>query len=371
MSHRTILTTLAVGLAFAIAGGLEDNANAKLPIVLKDQGSFMVGGTVIETPGTFDPSVFPSPPDGQTFHGDHAYVQFQIPPDARDLPLVMWHGGGQSSKTWETTPDGRDGYQNIFVRRGFATYILDQPRRGRAGNSTERTTLTPTTQDQFLFNVFRLGIWPNFFPGVQFPQDEESLNQFFRQTTPDTGPVDIQLDSMVVAKLFNKIGEAVLITHSDSGSRGWFTRIKNQNVKGIVSYEPVQFVFPEGKDLPPPILGSVPQFEVPLVDFEKLTQIPIQLVYGDNIPDEPTGTNIALDVWVDALDAARLFVDTVNAHGGNAELLVLPYVGVFGNTHFPFSDLNNQQIADLLSAYLKEKGLDKRRHKQNEKHAMH
>jgi hypothetical protein len=66
----------------------------------------MVGGTVITNPGTFDPN---NPtPEGQTFHGDHAYVQFQIPPNKRDLPLVMWHGFLQFSKTWESTPDGRE-----------------------------------------------------------------------------------------------------------------------------------------------------------------------------------------------------------------------------------------------------------------------
>ena len=60
---------------------------------------------------------------------------------ARRLPLVMWHGAGQSAKTWETTPDGREGYQNIFLRRGFAVYLLDQPRRGKAGRSAVAGTV--------------------------------------------------------------------------------------------------------------------------------------------------------------------------------------------------------------------------------------
>src|SRR5690349_6450123 len=76
-------------------------------IVLKDQGSFTVGGGVVTNPGTFDPIKLT--PDGQTIHGDFAYVQYQIPRNPRKYPLVMWHGGGQMAKTWETTPDGRDG----------------------------------------------------------------------------------------------------------------------------------------------------------------------------------------------------------------------------------------------------------------------
>ena len=71
-------------------------------------------------------------PQGQTFHGDHAYVFYQIPVGARGYPLVFLHGAGQSKKTWESTPDGREGFQNIFLRRDFAVYLLDQPRRGAA-----------------------------------------------------------------------------------------------------------------------------------------------------------------------------------------------------------------------------------------------
>lgn len=77
------------------------------PLVIEQQGSFAVGGTVITNPGTFDP--YKPTPEGQTFHGDHAYVFYQIPVNAKKYPLIMWHGIGQFSKTWETTPDaGRD-----------------------------------------------------------------------------------------------------------------------------------------------------------------------------------------------------------------------------------------------------------------------
>jgi hypothetical protein len=48
---------------------------------------------------------------------DHAYVFYQIPVNARKFPLVLWHGFGQFSKTWETTPDGREGFQNILLRQ--------------------------------------------------------------------------------------------------------------------------------------------------------------------------------------------------------------------------------------------------------------
>jgi hypothetical protein len=334
------------------------------PILLKDQGSFMVGGTVVTNPGTFDPIALT--PDGHAIHGDHAYVQYQVPVNARKLPLVMWHGGGQFSKTWETTPDGRDGFQNIFLRRGFSTYILDQPRRGRAGFGTVGTTISPVPGpgplgEQAIFIRFRIGMWPNYFPGVQFSHDPEALNQWWRQQTPDTGPSPTDVETDAVAKLFDKIGPAVLISHSASGILGWVTRTKSANVKAIVSYEPVACAFPQN-ELPaaiPTSGGDVAGTPIPLDDFLKLTKIPIQVVYGDNIPSSPNLQG-GLDLWRGRRDMAQLFVNAVNAHGGDAELVRLPDIGIHGNMHFAMSDLNNVQIADLLSAYLHRKGLDSR-----------
>jgi hypothetical protein len=332
---------------------------SQAPLVIAKQGSFLVGGTVTTNAGTFDPN---NPtPAGQTVHGDHAYVQYQIPVDARPLPMVMWHGGGQFSKTWETTPDGRDGYQNIFLRRGWSVYLVDQPRRGRAGRSTVGTTIDPVAGEQALFAAFRLGVWPNLFPGVQFSRDPEALNQYFRQQTPNTGPADNEVVSAAIAALFDKIGPAVLLTHSASGGPGWLTRIKSANVKAIVSYEPAQFMFPEG-EVPAPIVtpkGTNTPVSVSAADFKKLTEIPIQIIYGDNIPTE-TSAIPGLDAWYRSSRMAKLFVDAVNAHGGHAQLVMLPDVGLKGNTHFAFSDLNNVQVADLLSSYLSKNGLDRR-----------
>ncbi len=92
----------------------------------------------------------------------------------------MWHGIGQFSKTWETTPDGREGFQNIFLRRRFPVYLIDQPRRGNAGRSTVAATITPTPDEQGWFGTFRVGIWPDYFEGVQFSRDSATLNQYFR-----------------------------------------------------------------------------------------------------------------------------------------------------------------------------------------------
>lgn len=43
---------------------------------------------------------------------------------------------------------------------------------------------------------------------------------------------------------------------------------------------------------------------------------------------------------------------------GDATLVHLPEFGIYGNTHFLFAERNNLALADLLSAWLKQKGLD-------------
>ena len=97
---------------------------------------------------------------------------------------------------------------------------------------------------------------------------------------------------------------------------------------------------------------------MPLSDFLKLTRLPIVVYYGDNFPVTPT-TERGQDNWRVRLAMARLWVDAVNRHGGDARLVHLPELGIRGNTHFPMSDLNNVQIADLVSAFLAEKKLDR------------
>jgi hypothetical protein len=337
------------------------------PLIIQEQGSFAVGGTVVTAPGTFDPirhSAF-NPSDqsvaGQTLHGDHAYVFYQVPANARRLPLVMWHGHGQSAKTWETTPDGREGFQNIFLRRRFAVYLVDQPRRGRASRSTVPMNLTAAPDEQLWFGIFRLGVWPNLFPGVQFAQQPQAREQFFRQMVPNTGPFDMEVSSAAVSALFDKIGPGILVTHSQSGGLGWRTAIKNRNVRAVVSYEPgSNFPFPEG-EAPATVTytggGTVRPVSVPLADFVPLTKIPIVIYYGDNIPEKPV-VEPGPDQWRAFMGMARLWRDAVNRRGGDVTLVHLPEKGLRGNTHFPMSDLNNVQVADLLSQYLTERKLD-------------
>lgn len=362
-AHQRFAAFLFTAGALFAAGGMaaaEPAPGAHAPILIQEQGSFAAGGGVVPAAEPYNP--YKPAPEGQTLHGDHASVFYQIPVNARELPLVFLHGAGQSARTWQSTPDGREGFQNIFLRRGFGVYLLDQPRRGDAGRSTVAADIPAEPDEQAWYGQFRVGLWPDVFANSQFPRGDDALNQYFRQMTPNTGPYDADVISDAVAAVFDKTGPGILVTHSQGGGPGWLTAMKSSNVRAVVAYEPgSNFIFPQG-EAPAPIpnagfFGPVKAGEAPLDDFMALTRVPIIIYYGDNIPARPT-RQPHQDYWRACLRMARMWVDAVNRHGGDASLVHLPERGITGNTHFPFSDVNNMDVADLLSQWLREKGLD-------------
>ena len=358
MNVPRALLAVAIAMTPLLTGCATTRNSVSGPLTILAQGSFAVGGTVLQTPGAYDNNKPTAA--GQSFHGDHLYAFYQVPQNPRALPIVMLHGAHQSARSWETTSDGREGFQTLFLRRGFPVYLVDQPRRGRAGNSTVATTTEPTPYDQLFFDQFRIGKWPAYFDNVQFDRKPEALDQFLRSVTPNTGPYDAGVISDAMSALFTKTGPAILFTHSQGGGPGWLTAIKNPNVKGIVALEPGSgFIFAQGELAPamPSAAGTLAPEEVSLADFQKLTRIPIVIYYGDNFSVQPT-TERGQDNWRVRLAMARLWVDAINKHGGDARLVHLPEIGIRGNTHFLMSDLNNVEIADLISRFLAEKKLD-------------
>ena len=202
------LNAVFLGISALLMGS---GAAAFDPITIVDQQSFAAGGKVETAPGTFEAN---RPTEaGQSIHGDHAYFFCQKPADAKPLAMTFLHGAMQFSKTWETTPDGREGFQTIFLRKGWQTCVVDQPRRGNAGRALADAEIKAAKNDQTLFGMFRLGLWPKFYDGVAFKQDAAVLDQFFRQVTPNIGPFDAEIAAAGVAAGLEKTGPTVLVTH--------------------------------------------------------------------------------------------------------------------------------------------------------------
>jgi pimeloyl-ACP methyl ester carboxylesterase len=342
------------------------------PITIAQQGSFFVGGKAVQAPGTYDPTQGTASTDpGQTFWMDQMYVQYQIPQNARKYPLILVHGGSGTGRVWETTPDGREGFQTLMLRRGFPVYIVDFPRRGRAGypsfngpfgtlaGTAVVANRTGQAGKEYAWSRWRLGPkYPEVFPVQQFPMN--AVDSFLQHLVPTVSD-DREIITDALIKLLDKIGPAILVTHSQSGLFGWLAGARSPHVKGIVSYEP-GFVF-EKSALPPPIplyKGSQPSgTPVTPAEFANLARIPLQVVYGDNIPKQPIPDLVA-DGRRAQVVTSVMFAAALNKQCGNASVLHLPDVGLFGNSHFMFSDLNNLQVADQLSRFLNLKGLDGR-----------
>ena len=282
------------------------------------------------------------------------------PPLGSPAESPVWPGHGQSAKTWETIPDGREGFQNIFLRRRFPVYVIDQPRRRRAARGTQPINITATPDEQLWFGIFRLGPWPDFYPAVQFSREPEALNQFFRQMVPNTGPYDVQVNT---GRCFGAIQQD-RAGHSrhplTEGCAGLAYGNQEQECPcHRLLRARLRLSFPRGEAPPPMTLGGrrLNAVTVPQTEFLLLTKIPIIIYYGDNIPEKPS-LNPGQEQWRIFFEMAKRWRDVVNRHGGDVTLVHLPEIGIRGNTHFPMSDLNNVQIADQLSKFLKKKGLD-------------
>jgi len=271
----------------------------------------------------------------------------------RRINLVMWHSAAATA--WLNRWDGGEGYQSIFLRRGYPVYIWDGPHVGRANWGCTPNTYEPGSgRDQQNFVAWRFGEqYPNWFKGVQFPtKNPEAWNQASRARYLEFDTIEnAQLQSDAAAKLMDRIGPSVALTNSAGGMRALLTALKTNNIAGIVMYENVGYLYPKGEGPGVPTTGFGP-IEVPLEEFKKLTKVPMQVVWGDNVDKSAN--------YSERLKHSRLFVETVNKYGGKATVLMLPEAGLKGNTHIPFADMNNVAVADLLSKFLAENGLDKR-----------
>lgn len=361
MKGKYFLSIGYISLALCL-GACSNIQNGQDPIMIQEQGSFTAGGTVTGDTTNFNP--YNPKSSAMTIHGDHATVFYQIPANAHKLPLVFLHGAGQSMRTWQTTPDGRDGLQNILLRNKYAVYLVDQPRRGQSGRTANVTEISSKGDDQLWYDQFRIGLYPERYKGSQFADGPEALDNFFRQMTPNTGPFDSSIIASALGKVFDKLDNGgILVSHSQGGGPGFLTAMKNKNVKAVISYEPGSaFPFPKG-EAPKPLknngfFGDVGVIEVSLNDFMELTKKPIVIYYGDYIPKHSTD-NPYQDFWRAVLIQANAFVDKVNEYGGNAKVVHLPDLGIYGNTHFLFSDKNNQEVIKLMFDFLQENNLDK------------
>ena len=336
------------------SGSQFTETNSSDALMIADQGIFSAGGTVITSDGTFDVANYYTSREGSTSHVDHANVFYQIPEEDTELPMVFLHGYGQSRMGWMTTPDGREGWSDMFLRKGHSVWLIDQPRRGEAGQTSVAGTMTTEPSDQTWYTQFRIGTYLDdaftYNEGSQFPTGEDTLDQFFRQMTPDTAMdnaggdqnIDMTVVAQAVAAAIDEVYErtgkdSILVTHSQGGMPGWETARYTDHIAAIVAIEP----------------GMAPQ--VDSEDYNAMLEknIPVAFYYGDYIGEEFTDVPAA-GMWSMMASSADAFTEAYTAAGAVSTVVHLPDEGITGNSHFMFQELNNDVIADHVENWIQE-----------------
>ena len=320
-------------------------------IVIEKQGVFSSGGTVTAPiPGDYDPTQnwMDATRKGTTTHVDHANTFYQIPEGGNGNPIVFLHGYGQTRTGWQATPDGREGWSDLFLRKGYGVFLVDQPRRGAAG-ATEFIVNDPGDVDGEKFKVgeqawythFRIGrVAPERYEGSQFPEGAEAQKQFFCQMTPNTGNYDEALFGSVMSDVLADVKaltgkKSIYLTHSQGGRVGWATDV--ENIAAVIAVEP----------------GFGPMVDSP--EYQKFldAKVPMLFLFGDYIMNGPADIQ-STGFWQMVFGQCKDFAEHYNADGGNAKVVYLPDEGITGNSHFMFQELNNGVIADYMENWLKQ-----------------
>ena len=222
-----------------MAGGAGSNDETP-PLSIARQGYLFAGGKIGDGPGR--------PMTG------HLYAEFQIPHRLEHpFPIVMIHGGGQTGTNFTGTPDGREGWAQFFLRRGYTVYVVDQVGRGRAACWTD--VYGPQSKPRYDMVVQRFTSparferWPQAHLHTQFPAaspepglpGDAVFEQFYASQVPAIASFAEQqrLNRDALIALLDKIGPAILLTHSQSGTFHWpVADARPDLVKAIVAVEP-------------------------------------------------------------------------------------------------------------------------------------
>ena len=325
-------------------------------------------------------------PSGAEFMHGQMYVERLTPhTPGRPYPVVMLHGMGQTATNWLGTPDGRPGWAEHFAATGYTVYLVDQPARGRSAWQPkidgELTSFAAAFQEWLFTASAADPRWPQAIKHTQWPgsgKRGDPVFDAFHATQVAFLADQVETQRLMLAAgtaLLDRIGPAVLMTHSQSGSFGWFLGDARPNlVKAIVALEPAGPPFEnalpfEGKarawglaDLPltydPPAASPADlaieqqaepdhpdlvrcwQQKAPARRLANLAGIPVLLVTGE------ASYHAAYDhCTAKYLAAAGVAVDFVR----------LEERGIRGNGHMLMLEKNSADIAALVVDWLDKK----------------
>lgn len=306
------------------------------------RGSFWLTGDVVE--GTRGPRLFGS-----------SYVQWEAPGEQSSaLPVVLIHGGGGQATDWLITPDGRPGWAPLLVERGHPVYVVDRPGYGRSTylQDLQGSTLPPLDYAgaaELFVPKGRDAIGHSAWPWDRTPGTPE-LDAVVAAAQPFLADTELsnQLDQARVVDLLDRIGPAIIITHSAGAPAGWLAADARPHlVAALIAVEPLGPVF---KDL-----GARGTLKWGLtaspITFDPKVDDP------DNLRKSFSHTLVRLkDVPVAVVSAdtsGRRANDEVTAaflqkSGVTVDHILLSDHGVQGNGHGVIFEANNQEALRVL-----------------------
>ena len=343
-----LLTRASLFIAVVLLGGCATpqripGSTLGGPLNLTDEGILFVSGTALQSTHPGASPAGPSRPGTVTVN--QMYAHYRIPAQqVGPTPIVLVHGGGLTGASFETTPDGREGWATYLARKGHSVYVVDTPGRGRAGfNATAinqakaESSAAPLPSNVLMVTVelawplFRFGpTYGTAYPDTQFPT--ESFAAFGAQGVP-FGEATLEGGAMAtapraLASLLDKIGPAIIVVHSLAGPfADALVEMRPSLIKAVVNIEGAQAIVPNDAQI------------------QAYRNIPVLELFGDHL-DSPSFTGRP------RYEARRAVVERINKQGGKASIVRLTDVGLNGNSHMMMQDRNNLQVADFILTWL-------------------
>lgn len=374
MVPSKFLNLAALAIALALAGcAVTPTPPAEAARTAAVRDHFYVGGRYVGEPG-------------KELMAGQMYVERLVPAKVtRPLPLVLIHGAAQTATNWLTTPDGRKGWAEHFLEQGYVVYLVDQPARGRSAWHPEvngRLRMFTAAQLERLFTASsQLGDWPQAKLHTQWPgtgrRGDPVFDAFYASQVESlaSDSETQELARAAGAALLDRIGPAVVVTHSQSGLLGWvIADARPALVKAIVAIEPSGPPFhnvavgnPKARawgvtDIPvryePPVAdpAELQTQKQAAPDADGLVACTLQreparrLVNLARIPVMVTTAESSYHAPYDHCTAAYL-----KQAGVPAEFVRLEQRGLRGNGHMVMMEKNNLQVADLIERWIRQR----------------
>jgi pimeloyl-ACP methyl ester carboxylesterase len=378
--HVRISRLAAAFLILAGAGAMLTPARADGigPLSIAKTGHFLVGSKYVDTK------------DGPVLAGQ-AYVEYYIPTNrTHPYPIVMIEGCCLAGAGYMGTPDGRDGWGQYFLAKGYAVYIMDQVGRGRSPYVEAvygpKSMRSPKSVERDFIAYEKYNLFPQARLHTQWPGSgtvgDPIFDQFMAETLPMIGDAKVReaVNRDATIALIDRIGPAILMPHSQSAAPIWLVAdARPQLVKALLMIEAGTSSFYEVKLVGPPhwfedgplakpfgVTYAPITYDPPVKSVEDFGLVRQEMSDAPELArcwrqKEPAHKLINLKNIPTLQMSAEASFGAPTAHcnaaflkqaGVPVDFIRLADIGIRGNGHFLMLEKNNLDIAAVIADWL-------------------